>query len=96
MNIYAANQFSRRTEKSRHHMQIDPESKTRILEHFRAAIDRQIQVWDQIQSLAEDLRLELDDVLSEVQAHSITADNGMDFKQQDLDEFLTRKVDSAM
>jgi hypothetical protein len=77
-------------------MQIDPRSKTRILEQFRTAIDHQIQVWDQTKFLAEDLGLESDDVLSEVQAHSITADNGMDFKQEDLEEFLIHKVDPTM
>jgi hypothetical protein len=38
--------------------------------------------------LAKDLDLELDDVLSEVQAHSITADTGMDVTEEDLEDFL--------
>jgi hypothetical protein len=75
-------------------MQIDPRSKTRILEQFRAAIDHQIQVWDQTQSLAEDLCLESDDVLSEVQAHSTTADITLQNYAYVIGDAQRRAVDS--
>ena len=71
-------------------MEMNPRLKERALTQLRRAVDHQIKLWDISSSLAKDLNLELDDVLSEVQAHSITADTGMDVTQKDLEDFLAR------
>ena len=69
-------------------MKMNPRLRERALTQLRRAIDHQIKVCDLSYSLAKDLNLELDDVLSEVQAHSITVDTGMDVTQKDLEDFL--------
>jgi hypothetical protein len=69
-------------------MTINLRIRKRILKQLRAAVDHQIKLWDLGNSLAKDLDLELDDVLSEVQTQSITADTGMDLTEEDLEDFL--------
>jgi hypothetical protein len=55
-------------------MELSLKLQRRVLKQFQEAVDHQIKVWDAALSLAELLGLEqLDEVLSEVQAQSITA-----------------------
>ena len=76
-------------------MEMNPRLKERALMQLRRAVYHQIKLWDFSSSLAEDLNLELDDVLSEVQAHSITADTGMELQEKDLDDFLALESQST-
>ena len=76
-------------------MEMNPRLKERALMQLRRAVYHQIKLWDFASSLAEILELELDEILSEVQQISITADTGMELQEKDLDDFLELESQST-
>ena len=59
-----------------------------LLRQLRIAVALQIELWDVTLVMAEHLECELEEVVSRVQAASITADTGLELGVLDLNEFL--------
>ena len=59
-----------------------------LLRQLRIAVALQIELWDVTLVMAEQLECELEEVVSRVQAASITADTGLELGLPDLNEFL--------
>jgi hypothetical protein len=71
-------------------MELSLKLQRRVLKQFQEAVDHQIKVWDAALSIAELLGLEqLDEVLSEVQAQSMTSETGRALTERDLEGFLS-------
>jgi hypothetical protein len=70
-------------------MELNPKLQHRALKTFQEAVCHQGKVWDLALELSELLGLEgLNEVLPEVQAHSITSDTGRDLTWQDLEGLI--------
>jgi hypothetical protein len=76
-------------------MEMNPRLRQRALKQLRQAVYHQIKLWECAMSLEEVQKLDLDEILSQVQQISITADTGMELQEKDLDDFLALESQST-